>query len=141
MRKKERVPGANYERGYVYNFHYHLIFVTKYRQAMFTTLEVTQEMTDILLHIAEIADIEVEAIEVMPDHVHMLISFKPKYAPANVVKNIKGSSARIFFKNHPDLASKKMWGGHLWSKSYYMSTVGTMSKEVVETYIRNQCTK
>lgn len=141
MKKKERVPGAIYERGYVYNFHYHLIFVTKYRQQMFTTPELVQEMKDILNRIAELAEVTIESMEVLPEHVHMLISFKPKYAPTDVVKNIKGKSARIFFKNHPDIASQKMWGGHLWSKSYYMSTVGTMSKEVAETYIKNQYTK
>lgn len=141
MKKKERVPGAIYERGYVYNFHFHLIFVTKYRQEMFTTPELVDEMKELLLRIAELSDVEVDAIEVMPDHVHMMISFKPKYAPTNIVKNLKGSSARLFFKAHPDLASQKMWGGHLWSKSYYMSTVGTMSKDDVETYIRNQYSK
>lgn len=47
--------------------------------------------------------------------IHMMISFKPK--------------------------NSKFWGGHIWTRSYYMSTVGNMSKEVVERYINNQYTK
>lgn len=64
----------------------------------------------------------------MPDHVYMLISFKPKYAASNVVKALKGHSAKIFFKNHPEIKADKLWGGHLWSHSYYMSTLGNMDK-------------
>lgn len=82
MKKKERVPGAIYERGYVYNFHFHLIWVTKYRNAAFTTPVLVQEMKEILLRIAKLNEIAVEEMEVMPDHVHMLISFKPKQAPS-----------------------------------------------------------
>ncbi|MCR4893304.1 MAG: IS200/IS605 family transposase [Eubacteriales bacterium] len=137
----DHIEGANYERGYVYNFHFHLIWATKYRKKVFTTPELVQEMKDILAHIADVSDIKVETMEVMPDHVHLLIGFKPKYAPTDVVKNLKGASARLFFKAHPDIKASKMWGGKLWSNSYYMSTLGDMSKDVVERYINNQYSK
>ena len=83
MKRKPRVEGAHYERNYVYNFHFHLIWVTKYRQKAFTTPELVDEMKDILMHIASLNDVEIETMEVMPDHIHMLISFKPKYAPTD----------------------------------------------------------
>ena len=138
MKRRERIDGAVYERNYVYNFHYHLIWVTKYRQKIFTTPELVNEMKEILLTQASLSEITVETMEVMPDHVHMLISFKPKYAATNVVKALKGHSAKIFFKNHPEIKADKLWGGHLWSHSYYMSTLGNMSKDVVKRYIQNQ---
>ena len=138
MKRKERIPDAIYERGYVYNFHFHLIWVTKYRNPAFTTPELVQEMKDILLRIAQLNDVTVEELEVMPEHVHMLISFKPKYTPTNIVKALKGGSARLFLKNHPEIKHDKFWGGHIWSRSYYMSTLGNMSKEVVAKYIQNQ---
>lgn len=141
MKKKERVEGAVYGRNYVYNFHYHLIWVTKYRQQAFSTPELAEEMKQILLEQAALSDVTVETMEVMPDHIHMLIGFKPKYAPSDIVKALKGHSAKIFFKRHPEIRNQRFWGGHLWSHSYYMSTVGVMSKEVVERYIRNQHTK
>ena len=121
MKRKERIPDAIYERGYVYNFHFHLIWVTKYRNPAFTTPELVQEMKDILLRIAQLNDVTVEELEVMPEHVHMLISFKPKYTSTNIVKALKGGSARLFLKNHPEIKHDKFWGGHIWSRSYYMS--------------------
>lgn len=129
-----------YERNYVYNFHFHLIWVTKYRNAVFTTSQLVTDMKTILQRIAKLNEVTIERMEVMPDHVHMLISFKPKYAPTNIVKALKGASARMFFEKHPEIKQQKFWGGHLWSHSYYMSTLGNMSKEVVERYIENQQT-
>lgn len=141
MQRKERIEGARYERNYVYNFHYHLIWVTKYRQKIFTTPELVEEMKALLTDLAGKIDVEIEEMEVMPEHVHLLVSFKPKYAPTDVVKALKGHSAKQFFLRHPEIRDSKLWGGHLWSHSYYMSTLGDMSKEVVEKYIRNQYSK
>lgn len=134
----DRIEGAHYERGYVYSFHYHLIFVTKYRRNVFTTPELVDEMKSLILACGKAGDFEIETMEVMPDHVHVLLSFKPKYAPTDIVKNLKGYTARAFFKKHPEIKHQKLWGGHLWSNSYYMSTLGNMSKDVVERYIQNQ---
>ena len=47
----------------------------------------------------------------------------------------------MFFKNHSDIKQHYLWGGHLWSHSYCMSTLGNISREVVEKYIQNQYTK
>ena len=134
----DHIKDAVYERNYVYNFHYHVIWTTKYRHPVFTTPALVDEMKMILVASATSADTEIEEMEVMSDHVHLLVSFKPKYAPTEVVKIIKGLSAKRFFEAHPEIKSQKFWGGHLWSNSYYMSTLGDMSKEVVEQYIRNQ---
>lgn len=73
----------------------------------------------------------------MPDHIRMLISFNPKHAPSSIVKTLKGKSARHWFKLHPD-TKEQLWGNHLWSPSYFMSTLGNMSKHTVEQYIQNQ---
>ncbi|MES1081111.1 IS200/IS605 family transposase [Limosilactobacillus fermentum] len=126
---KEKIKDAIYTRRYIYNFHYHLIWVTKYRNQTFTTEVLSNEMKAILQQVADDNDIVIEKMEVMPDHIHMLISFPPSKAPA---------SAYIFLQNHPEIRCSQYWGGHLWSPSYYMSTLGNMSKEVVEKYINDQ---
>ncbi|MFB9769006.1 IS200/IS605 family transposase [Lactiplantibacillus modestisalitolerans] len=138
MSEKHGLDDAIYERNYVYNFHYHLIWVTKYRNPVFSTVKLESDMKRILVRIAKLNEVTIEKMEVMPDHVHLLISFKPKYAPTNIVKAFKGGSARMFFEQHPEIKSQKFWGGHLWSHSYYMSTLGNMSKQVAENYINNQ---
>ena len=53
MKRLERIDGAKYERNYVYNFHYHLIWVTKYRKAVFTNEALVAEMEDILRSLAQ----------------------------------------------------------------------------------------
>ncbi|WP_395321346.1 IS200/IS605 family transposase [Levilactobacillus parabrevis] len=127
-----------HELGYVYNFHFHLVWVTKYRHEAFTTPKLVAEMADILTKIARLNEVTIEQMEVMPDHIHLLLSFKPKYAPTNVVKAFKGGSARLFFELHPEIKAQKFWGGHLWSSSYFMSTLGDTSKKTVENYIASQ---
>ena len=137
----DKIEDAVYGRGYVYNIHYHLIWVTKYRRPCFVTEELVQEMKDILQNTADIADVLIEEMEVMPDHIHLLVSFKPKYSVTDIVKNLKGSSARIFVDRHPEIKHDKFWGGKLWSPSYYVGTLGNMSKETVRRYIQNQYSK
>ncbi|GAY76094.1 IS200/IS605 family transposase [Sporolactobacillus inulinus] len=129
-----------YGRTNVYDFNFHLVWPTKYRREIFTTNERHDEMKNILLSIAENKGISVEHIEIMPDHVHMMISFPPKMAPASVVKSLKGVSARIWFKNHHE-TKDKLWGGYLWTPSFFMSTIDNVSKKIVAEYIENQMQK
>ena len=135
---KEKIQDAVYTRRYIYNFHYHLIWVTKYRHQTFSTKKLVDEMKDIFRMVAKDNEIVMEKMEVILDHVHVLISFPPSKAPTNAIKALKGCSAFIFLKRHPEIQQSEYWGGHLWSPSYYMSTLGDMSKDVVENYINNQ---
>lgn len=135
---KEKIKDAIYTRRYIYNFHFHLIWVTKYRHKIFNTEELSNEMKTILQQVADDNDIIIEKMEVMPDHVHALISFPPSKAPTSAIKALKGRSAFIFLQNHPEIRNSPYWDSHLWSPSYYMSTLGNMNKEVVEKYINDQ---
>lgn len=135
---QEKIKDAVYTRRYIYNFHYHLIWVTKYRNQTFVTDELSNEMKEILTMVAKDNRIVIEKMEVMTDYVHMLISFPPSKAPTSAIKALKGRSAYIFMKRHPEIKRSQDWGGHLWSPSYYMSTLGNMSKAVVEKYINDQ---
>ena len=91
------------ERTAVYDLNFHLVFVTKYRKQIFTTDQLKDDIKLILLNIAKNKEVEVPSSEVMPDHIHMLISFKPKLAPSSVVKSLKGTSAIEWFKLYPCL--------------------------------------
>ena len=128
------------ERTSVYDFSFHLVFVTKYRKAIFTTDEMQTDMKNILLDIAKNNDVEVNSLEITPDYVHMLISFKPKYAASSIVKALKGASARAWFRQYPD-TKKLLWKGHLWSPSFFMSTVGDTPERAIKDYVENQMKK
>lgn len=124
----------------VYDFNFYLVCVTKYRKSIFDTKQKSDDMKTILKSISDKHDIIIQEIEIMPDHIHMLISFNPKHAPSSIVKTLKGKSARYWFEQYPD-TKQQLWGGHLWSPSYFMSTLGNMSKHTVEHYIQNQITE
>ncbi len=102
---KDKIEDAIYTRRYIYNFHYHLIWVTKYRNPTFTSEALVNEMKEILTTVAADNKIVIEHMEVMPDHVHVLISFPPSKAPTSAIKALKGRSAFIFLKRHPEINS------------------------------------
>ena len=79
---------------------------------MFTTTELKDKLKTILQSIADYKGVTIQSMEVMPDHVHLLITFPPKFAASDVVKSFKGSSAREWFKAFPN-DRKKLWKGHL----------------------------
>ena len=124
----------------IYDFHFHLVFVTKYRKPIFDTKEKQEELKELLKSFAEKNGSDIEAIEIMPDHIHMVLSFPPKFAPSSIVKSFKGAAAREWFKLHPE-DKEKLYKGHLWSPSFFMRTVGVVSKETVLEYVQNQHTK
>lgn len=124
----------------IYDFHFHLVFVTKYRKSIFDTNEKQEELKTLMFSFAEKNGSIIESIYVMHDHVHLILSFPPKYAPSSIVKSFKGAAAREWFKLHPE-DKQKLYKGHLWSPSFFMQTVGVVSQETVMEYVENQHTK
>ena len=124
----------------VYDFHFHLVFVTKYRKSIFDTEQKQKELKILLESFADKNGSTIENVEVMPDHVYLILSFPPKFAPSSIVKSFKGAAAREWFKLYPE-DKEKLYKGHLWSPSFFMRTVGVVSKEMVMEYVQNQHTK
>ena len=79
-------------------------------------------------------------MEVMPDHIHMLIQTKPQIRLSDAIKILKGNSARWLFMAHPEV-KKQLWGGHLWNPSYCIVTVSDRSHDQVKHYIESQKSK
>ena len=123
----------------VYDFHFHLVFVTKYRKPIFDTKEKQEELKTLMSSFAEKNGSTIESVEVMPDYVHLTLSFPPKFAPSSIVKSFKGAAAREWFKSHPE-DKQKLYKGHLWAPSFFMQTVGAVSRETINEYIENQLT-
>ncbi|MBT9142802.1 MAG: hypothetical protein DDT29_01198 [Dehalococcoidia bacterium] len=123
-------------RNSVYQIAYHVVWCTKYRKPVLTS-DVAAALKELLLKIAEDGGFTIEKLEVMPDHVHLFITAGPTHLPADMVKSLKGVSARFLFKKRPQL-KQCLWGGHLWNPSYYLATVGSISEDAVRKYIENQ---
>ena len=76
------------------------------------------------------------AAEGCPDHIHMLISFSPKYSISYVMGYLKGKSSLMIFDRHANL-KYKYGNRHFWARGYFVDTVGKNKKKIQE-YIRNQ---
>ncbi len=124
----------------LYRTTYHLVWVTKYRKVIFTTLNRREAMMEMLSLIAENNDITILESEVMEDHIHLVVSFPPNKSISTVMKALKGASAREWFQQFPE-TKKELWKGSLWSGNYFVSTVGNVSKEVVMQYVQDQLTE
>ncbi len=120
----------------VYNMGYHIVWSTKYRQQVITG-PIEKRLKQLFNEIAKDFEFEIKEMEVMPDQCQLFVTCHPKKAPSDIVKCLKGITARKLLIEYP-VIKKKLWGGHLWNPSYYIGTVGNMSKDVVLRYIQNQ---
>lgn len=126
-------------RGYVYSLQYHIVWVTKYRKSIFEGI-IEYDVRKYLTKTLRSLDIIPIAMEIMPDHIHLLVDCKPQLKLSDAIKILKGNTARWLFLAHPEI-KKQLWGGHLWNPSYFVATVSDRTLEQVKTYIDNQKTK
>ena len=123
-------------RGYVYSLQYHIVWVTKYRKPIFIG-EIEEDVRSYLLETLKSLDMTVLAMEIMPDHIQLLVDCKPQLRLSDAIKILKGNTARWLFLKHPEI-KQSLWGGHLWNPSYFVATVSDRTLEQVEKYIKNQ---
>ena len=126
-------------RGYVYSLKYPIVWCTKYRKQIFVN-DLESVAAGYRKETAESLDMELIAIEIMPDHVHLLVSCKPQLRLSDAIQVLKGNTARWLFLNYPEIKSK-LCGGHLWNPSYFVATVSERTEEQIKTYISNQKSK
>ena len=91
-----------YGRGYVYSLQYHIVWCTKYRRAVLKD-GVDVDCKRILFEMAQEYSFIILAMEIMPDHVHLLIDAKPQFYISDMIKIMKGGLARQLFGLHPGL--------------------------------------
>lgn len=126
-------------RGYVYSLQYHIVWATKYRKPVFIG-KIESNIKEYLNKTLKSLDMDVIAMEVMPDHIHLLVNCKPQLRLSDAIKILKGNTARWLFLNYPEIKDQ-LWGGHLWNPSYFVATVSDRSLEQVTEYINSQKTK
>ena len=119
--------GLSYGRGYVYSLQYHLVWCTKYRKKVLKD-GIDVECKEMLESLAQEYKFQILAMEIMPDHIHLLVDCRPQFYISDMIKIMKGNLARQMFLLHPEL-KKELWGGHLWNPSYCAVTVSDRSRE------------
>lgn len=124
-------------RGYVYSIQYHIVWCVKYRHKVLNG-PVETRLLEILGQIASDNGFQIVEINTDKDHIHLLVNCSPQHYIPNMMKALKGVSARLLMKEFGDSLKKKLWGGHLWNPSYFVATVSEHTEEQIRTYIKNQ---
>jgi len=112
-----------------YNINYHIVWIPKYRRPVLAG-EVKDRLEQILNQTAEQKGMEILAVDVQPDHIHLFVSSPPKNSPALIVNWFKGISARVYnYRFKPKIK---------WTRAYYVGTAGTVTADTVKKYIEEQ---
>jgi putative transposase len=119
----------------VYDTNYHLVWCPKYRKDLFRDDELREHAEQLIREISDEYGFSIEELEVAVDHIHILISFPPRYGIGEVVRILKSKSARELFRVFPQI-KKRLRAGEFWEDGYFARTVGDrVTREVIEKYI------
>ena len=114
---------------------YHIVFTPKYRRKIVYN-QYKADLRDILKQLCSYKGVEILEGNLMPDHVHMLVSIPPKISVSSFMGYLKGKSALMMFERHANL-KYKFGNRHFWSEGYYVSTVG-WNEAAIKKYIQDQ---
>ncbi len=118
----------------VYDTKYHIVWAPKYRKWILRG-DIQERVKNIFEEISRNHEFEIEAMEIAEDHVHIFLSFPPRYSISRVVGMMKSISGSVIFKEHPEV-KKQLWGGQFWEDGYFVRTVGDkVTAEVIKKYI------
>lgn len=127
-------------RGYVYSIQYHIVWCVKYRRKVLTD-EIESSLIEILNKIADDNGFSIVECDGGLDHIHLLIDCSPQHYLPNIMKALKGVSARLLMKQYGAELKNRLWGGHLWNPSYFVATVSENTRGQIVQYIRSQKVK
>lgn len=131
---KNKVFKSN--KNVVYSCKYHVVWCPKYRRKVLSG-GVDVRLKELIYQACNERQSEISELEIMPDHVHLLVEVDPQFGVHKLVKYIKGMSSRILRQEFAWLKTKLPT---LWTNSYFVSTVGGAPLEIVKQYIENQKT-
>ena len=113
---------------------YHLVFCPRYRRKIFLIDGLETRFKELVVQICERNDFELLAMECGKDHCHIFVNVPPTISAADAVKVIKSNTSGVLRREFQQLAAVKS----LWTRSYFASTAGNVSSEVIKQYVLNQ---
>lgn len=117
----------------VHQLHVHLVWSTKYRFAVLRG-EIQLRCRDLLRQVCDSMDVRILKGVVSKDHVHLHLSYPPKVSVSDLVKRLKGRSARLMLDEFTEL-KKKYWGQHLWGIGYGAWSTGNITDGMIQNYL------
>ena len=121
----------------VFSIHYHIVFVTKYRQRCFTD-EILAKLREICSGICKSWDVDLLEFGGEADHIHLLVESHPNVAPAKFVNNLKTVSSRMIRKQFSSHLRKYYLKPVLWTRAYCLLSAGGAPLDIIKAYVENQ---
>jgi putative transposase len=128
------IPAYKSNNNVVYSCKYHVIWTPKYRRSVLGS-PIDFRLKELIKEVCHHRKADLIELEIMPDHVHLLVEVDPQYGIHRLIKEIKGTSSKAL---RSEFASIKSRLPTLWSNSYFVSTVGGAPLSVIKQYIENQ---
>jgi putative transposase len=116
--------------------HYHFVFCPRYRRKILTG-PVAIRFKELVQEICSEHHWNILAMEVMPDHCHLFLDCLPTDSPSGIMAKVKGVTSRILRQEFPHLAHLPS----LWTRSFFVSTAGNVSRETIQRYVEEQKTR
>jgi len=123
----------------IYNLQFHYVSCVKYRRKVLSE-QVSGRLKEINLSVAAEVGVVIIQQQTERDHIHILFSSKPTVQLSKFINSIKSVSARLLFREFPELKNQ-LWGGSFWSPSYFLASTGQVSLDVLKRYVENQNAK
>jgi len=118
----------------VYSCKYHVVWCPKYRRKVLVN-EIAERLKELIVQKCSELQVDIIEMEIMPDHVHLLMEVDPQFGINRAVRSIKGYSSYTLRKEFKELTTKLPT---LWTNSYFVSTVGGSPLAVIKQYIESQ---
>ena len=119
----------------VHQLHVHLVWSTKYRYEVLRG-DIQVRCRDLIRQTCDSLDIQILKGVVSKDHVHLHISYPPKLSISDIMKRLKGRSAKLLLLEYSEL-KKRYWGGHLWGIGYGAWSTGNITDEMIQEYLNH----
>jgi REP-associated tyrosine transposase len=126
--------GYKSNRNVFYACHYHVVWCPKYRRKVLLP-PIEERLKQVIREVCEEHQAEIEELEVMPDHVQLLVSVAPQFGIHRLMKLVKGRSSRLLRQEFPMLKRKLPT---LWTNSYFCATTGGAPLSLIKQYIEQQ---
>ena len=117
----------------IHQLHAHLVWSTKYRYEVLRG-DIQIRCRDLIRQTCDSLDIQILKGVVSKDHVHLHISYPPKLSISDILKRLKGRSAKMLLVEYSEL-KKRYWGGHLWGIGYGAWSTGNITDEMIQQYL------
>ena len=118
----------------VYSCKYHVVWCPKYRRKILIG-KIEARLKELIQETCLELQSELIELEIMPDHVHLLLEVDPQFGVHKMIKTIKGKTSRILRQEFKELTTKLPT---LWTNSYFISTVGGAPLAIIKQYIQSQ---